>query len=165
MRVEKRYHTSTALPHITHNANHTVLVYHAEFGAYAVASAFVDSEIVERARNRVVYHVRHNKIEVTHIVFEHKRIHISGLLHKVELLLHLHNLSLQLGIASVEVFVDVVQAEIGGHIVCPLVNGRSHAAGRCDIHVLPVWVILKKQHAAYHHQKGEDKPLAVLYKK
>ena len=165
VRVEKRYYSRARRPYVAHDAYNAVAVYHTKLGLDAVVAALVDGDVVVGVGNAVVNHVGDNKLEVWHARVYGHGVLVSLLCHQVDALLQAHNLGLKFGIAAVEVVVDVVEVEIRGHIVGTLVGCRCKASGRGQVEVLAVGVVTKKQHAAYHHQEGEDKPLAVTDKK
>ena len=161
MRIEQRYHAGAVGTGSAHDTYHTVAVYHTELRLHAIGRAFVDGEIVERMRYAVVDHMRHYEIEVTHPAVERESIGEVGLLHRIDILLQTHYLGLKLGIAAVEVVVNLAQVEIRCHIVGSFVDGSRHPAGTCHEHVLAVGIAVEKKHAADHHKECEDQPLAV----
>jgi len=95
-------------------AHHAVLVHDSHLGAYAVKRTLLDGDIVVGAGYGVVDDVSHDEVVARQRGVYLHRIGVFAVTEAGQLVAQLEYLLFQLGIASLEVFVDVAQTEIRG---------------------------------------------------
>ncbi len=94
-------------------AHHAVLIHNSHLGAYAVKRTLLDGDIVVGARDGVVNDVCHDEVVARQRGVYLHRVGVFAVTEAGQLVAQLEYLLFQLGIAPLEVFVDVAQTEIG----------------------------------------------------